>query len=180
MSERSERPSVAVTAITCRTKSAEDTQALAGELASFAKPGDVVLLAGDLASGKTVFAQGFGAGLGVREPITSPTFILMRAYGGRLPLVHLDVYRLERLQEAVDLGLAEVLDDGAVALIEWGDVVAPVLPADFLEVRLDRGADDDERHLRLRAVGPRWSPRMGSMQRSLERWLSPGGGSDRC
>ena len=170
-----------MSAFTCRTKSAEDTQALAAELAALARPGDVVLLAGDLATGKTVFAQGFGAGLGVQEPITSPTFILMRGYEGRLPLMHLDVYRLEHLQEAVDLGLFELLDDGAVALIEWGDVIAPVLAADFLEVRLDRGADDDQRQLRLRAVGPRWSPRLGAMQRSLERWLSsPGGGSDGC
>jgi tRNA threonylcarbamoyladenosine biosynthesis protein TsaE len=166
--------------IRCRTKSVEDTQALASELSSLARAGDVILLAGDLATGKTAFAQGFGAGLGVREPITSPTFILMRAYEGRLPLVHLDVYRLEHLQEAVDLGLAEILDDGAVALIEWGDVVAPVLPADFLEVRLDRGADDDERHLRFRAVGPGWSPRMGALHAAVDRWMIGSGREDTC
>jgi len=166
--------------ISCRTKSVEDTQALASELSGLARPGDVILLAGDLATGKTAFAQGFGAGLGVQQPITSPTFILMRTYDGRLPLVHLDVYRLEHLQEAVDLGLAEVLDDGAVALIEWGDVVAPVLPADFLEVRLERGADDDERLLRLRAVGPAWSPRMGAVHASVDRWVSRTGREDSC
>ena len=164
--------------VSCRTKSVEDTQALAAELSALARAGDVILLAGDLATGKTAFAQGFGAGLGVEEQITSPTFILMRAYEGRLPLVHLDVYRLEHLQEAVDLGLAEILDDGAVALVEWGDVVAPVLPADFLEVRLERGAGDDERELRVRAVGPAWSARMAALKATLDRWVVGGRGHE--
>ena len=156
--------------ISLRTKSADDTQALAAELAHLARSGDVIVLSGDLGSGKTAFAQGFGAGLGVAERVTSPTFVLMRAYEGRLPMVHLDVYRLEHLQEAVDLGLAEVLDDGAVALIEWGDMVTPVLPADFLEVRLERGDGDDERVVRLRAVGPTWAPRIAAVGRALSRW----------
>jgi tRNA threonylcarbamoyladenosine biosynthesis protein TsaE len=157
--------------ITLRTKSADDTAAVAGEVAAFATPGDIVVLAGDLGTGKTVFAKGFGAALGVQEPITSPTFVLMRTYeGGRMPLLHLDVYRLDHMQEAVDLGLAEILDDGAVALIEWGDVVAPVLPADFLEVRLEQGDDDDDRSVRIRAVGPTWSPRTRAIGNALTRW----------
>ena len=157
--------------IELRTKSADDTAALAGEVAAFSKPGDIVVLAGELGTGKTVFAKGFGAALGVTEPITSPTFVLMRSYeGGRAPLLHLDVYRLDHLQEAVDLGLAEILDDGAIALIEWGDVVAPVLPADFLEVRLERGEDDDDRSVRIRSVGPTWAPRMRAIGEALTRW----------
>jgi tRNA threonylcarbamoyladenosine biosynthesis protein TsaE len=156
--------------ITARTKSVDDTQALAAELAAFARPGDVIVLAGDLGTGKTAFVQGFATAAGVTEPVTSPTFVLMRSYQGRLPIVHIDVYRLEHLQEAVDLGLAEVLDDGAVALIEWGDMVTPVLAADFLEVRLDRAEGDDERVIGLRNVGPTWAPRMTAVARSLSRW----------
>ncbi len=153
------------------TKSAEDTRELAGTMAGLAEPGDVVLLVGDLGSGKTTFAQGFGWGLGVREPITSPTFILVRSYRGRLALLHADVYRLDHLQEIVDLGLPELLDEGGVALIEWGDVAAPVLAPEFLEVRLEH-ANGDERSIALRPVGRRWSARWPSIELSLERWRS--------
>jgi tRNA threonylcarbamoyladenosine biosynthesis protein TsaE len=163
--------------IRAHTKSAEDTKELASSLAALAKPGDLVLLAGDLGSGKTTFAQGFGAGLGVQEPIVSPTFTLVRTYQGRLPLVHCDVYRLDHLQEVIDLGLGEHLDDGAVALVEWGDVIAPSLPADFLEVRLDYAAleqaeADDDRSLQLRVVGPTWSPRQVAIAAALSRWAT--------
>jgi tRNA threonylcarbamoyladenosine biosynthesis protein TsaE len=162
--------------INARTKAAEDTKELAAALAALAKPGDLILLAGDLGSGKTTFAQGFGAGLGVEEPIVSPTFTLVRTYEGRLTLVHCDVYRLDHLQEVIDLGLAEQLDDGGVALIEWGDVAAPSLPADFLEVRLDYGDSpdtDDERSVRLRIVGPSWAPRLAAIKSALDRWATP-------
>lgn len=155
----------------CRTSSVEETQKLAAEIAPLVRPGDVVVLAGDLGTGKTAFAQGFGAALGVAEHITSPTFILVRIYeGGRLPLVHADVYRLEHLQEAEDLGLAEVLDAGGVALIEWGDLVAPVLPADFLEVRLERGDGDDDREIRFRCVGAGWAARTAAIRSAIAPW----------
>lgn len=159
--------------ITAHTKSAEDTRDLARALSPYVRGGDVVLLAGDVGTGKTTFTQGFGDALGVTEPITSPTFILMRRYDGRLPLVHVDVYRLEHLQEVLDLGLAEMLDDGGVALIEWGDVVAPALPADFLEVRFEYGVGDDDRHVQLRTVGPGWSARVRVLSAAVERWRDP-------
>jgi tRNA threonylcarbamoyladenosine biosynthesis protein TsaE len=134
--------------------------------------GDLIVLGGDLGAGKTTFVQGFGVALGVDEPITSPTFVLMRTYEGRLPIVHLDVYRLENLQEAVDLGLAEILDDGAVALVEWGDLVAAVLPADFLELLIEQadGEADDDRRIRVRPVGARWSARMRLLAEALAPW----------
>lgn len=158
--------------IVTRTKSADDTQMLAAALSSMAVAGDIIVLTGGLGAGKTTFAQGLARGLGVAEQVTSPTFILLRTYeGGRVPFVHIDAYRLERLQEAIDLGLAEVLDEGGVAAIEWGEVVVPVLPADFLEVRLDRGSSDDERRCTLRAVGPSWSARMTELRRVLDRWV---------
>lgn len=152
------------------TKSADDTRDLAAQLSSLARPGDVVLVSGELGAGKTTFAQGFGRGLGVVEPIVSPTFILMRSYRGRLPLVHCDVYRLDHLQEVIDLGLPELLDEGAVALVEWGDVVASALPADFLEVRMEFGDHEDERNLRFRAVGPKWSSRLEPVRAAASRW----------
>jgi len=156
--------------IQARTKSPDETRALAGELAPLTVPGDTVLLAGGLGSGKTVFAQGFGRGLGVVEPITSPTFIIVRGYEGRMPLFHLDVYRLDQMQELIDLGMSEMLDEGGVALIEWGDRVEPALPPDFLEVRIEPGDAEDDRTLRFRAVGPRWPARLDALRRAFDLW----------
>ncbi len=157
--------------IRARTKSVDDTRAVAAEVAGLVRPGDLILLAGDLGTGKTAFAQGFARGLGDSEPVTSPAFILVRPYEGRIPMVHLDVYRLDHLQELVDLGIAEMLDGEVVTLIEWGDVVAPALPADFLEIRLELGDSDDERLLTVRAVGPTWPARLRALRRAMTPWL---------
>ena len=158
--------------ITARTTSVDDTRALAAELAALAVPGDLILLAGDLGTGKTAFVQGLARGLGVKERVTSPAFVLARPYAGRVPLLHLDVYRLDHLQELHDLGITELLDEGGITVIEWGDVVAPALPADFLEVRLtvDETEDDDERVLTFRAVGPRWPARTAALRRAVAPW----------
>ena len=156
--------------ITARTKSPDDTRELAGAMAGLARAGDVVLLAGELGAGKTVFAQGFGRALGIEEPITSPSFTLVRIYPGRVRLVHADVYRLDHLQEVVDLALPELVDEGAVALVEWGDVAAPALPADYLEVRLEWSEAEDERRVTVGAVGPAWSARQGGLAAALGRW----------
>lgn len=153
------------------TSGVGSTRALAASLAELARAGDVVLLAGDLGAGKTAFSQGFGVALGVDEPITSPTFTLVNRYEGRLALYHLDVYRLERLDEVSDLGMAEFLDEGAVMLIEWGDTIVPALPADFLEVRITLGDGDDDRVLELRVVGERWQARRRALTAALGPWL---------
>ncbi len=158
--------------ILASTKSAEDTRELAAAVAGLVKSGDIVLLAGDLGAGKTTFAQGFGRALGVEEPITSPTFMLMRPYEGTLRLLHCDVYRLDHLQEILDLGITELVDDQSVALVEWGDRAEPVLPPDFLEVEITYGISEEERRLNLRWVGTGWSARSSALQRALERWSS--------
>ena len=153
------------------TTSVEGTRDLAAAVAPLAAPGDVVVLSGDLGAGKTAFVQGFGRGLGVEERITSPTFTLVHLYeSGRMPVHHLDVYRLEQLSEAIDLGLAEMLDDDGVVLVEWGDAISPVLPRDLLEVRLTFGAGDDDRVLSFRAVGTTWGGRTRELQTALAPW----------
>ncbi|MGE0880831.1 MAG: tRNA (adenosine(37)-N6)-threonylcarbamoyltransferase complex ATPase subunit type 1 TsaE [Acidimicrobiia bacterium] len=152
-----------------RTQSVDQTRQFARALAGLAVRGDLVLLAGEMGAGKTAFAQGFGAGLGVIEPITSPTFTLIRRYEGRLPVYHVDVYRLDRLAEVSDLGLNELIEEG-VTLIEWGDVVTPVLPADFLEVRITYGTTDEERQFELRFVGGSWSARHRVLRETLVPW----------
>lgn len=158
--------------ITAVTKSAEDTRELAAVTASLVKSGDVILLAGELGAGKTCFTQGLGRALGVVEQITSPTFTLMRPYGGStLRLLHCDVYRLDHLREIVELGIVELMDDDAVAVIEWGDMAEPVLPADFLEIRITYDDDsDDTRRFAFRSVGGSWATRTNALQRATERW----------
>ena len=156
------------------TSSPEETADLAAAVADLAQPSDLLLLTGDLGAGKTAFCQGFGRGLGIDAQITSPTLTLVRSYTGRLDLYHLDVYRLEQMEEVLDLGLSELLDDGSVTVIEWGDVIAPMLPQDYLEVRMRIGEGDDDRVIELEPVGRRWSARMRALTSSLEPWLARG------
>ena len=157
--------------LTAQTKSADDTRALAAEVAAVARPGDLFLLAGDLGAGKTTFVQGFGKALNVEDPITSPTFVIVHTYEGTFPIVHVDAYRLEHLQELVDLGIGELFDEQGVTLIEWGDAVIPALPPEFLEVRLEMGDDDDARVVRLRASGSTWAVRDDALRGALGRWV---------
>ncbi len=149
------------------TGCADETLALAAAVGAVLRPGDVVVLAGDLGAGKTTFAKGIGRALGVTEPVVSPTFTIVRQYEGRLPLVHIDVYRLDHLQELHDLGLEELIDDDAVTLVEWGDVVAAFLPAERLEIRLEAGSGDDDRTVTLVPQGPAWRARADALGGAL-------------
>jgi tRNA threonylcarbamoyladenosine biosynthesis protein TsaE len=158
--------------IVATTSTVEQTRDLGEAVAGLARAGDVVVLAGDLGAGKTAFVQGFGRGLGVLDRITSPTFTLVHVHDGRFPVHHLDVYRLEQLSESLDLGLPEMLDEGGVVLIEWGDAILPVLPHDFLEVRLTFGEGDDDRRVELRPVGPGWAHRADGLAGCLAPWLA--------
>lgn len=160
--------------VVATTRSVDETRDLAAALSSLVRAGDVVVLAGDLGAGKTAFVQGVGRGLDVPDRITSPTFTLVHVYEGRLPVHHLDVYRLEQLSEALDLGLPEMLDDGSVVLIEWGDAILPVLPLDFLEVRITFGAGDDDRELAFRPVGTAWAPRADALAGIVSPWAAKG------
>ncbi len=177
--------------ITLTTSSPQDTKALAAAISDHLVVGDLLVLAGDLGAGKTCFAQGLGAGLGVDERMTSPTFTLVNRYqSGRLELNHLDVYRLDDIAETLDLDLPELLEVG-VTVIEWGEEIDQVLPVDHLTVRLrypelpssdDDAVDavdaeaeaegaDDARLIDLEAGGPVWIERLAELTPSLERWV---------
>jgi tRNA threonylcarbamoyladenosine biosynthesis protein TsaE len=161
--------------IVATTTAADETQQLGAAIAELVRAGDLVLLAGELGAGKTALVQGLGRGLGITEPIISPTFMLARQHdGGRIVLYHLDVYRLEQMHEVFDVGLPELLDEGGVTVIEWGDVIAPALPADFLEVRLRFGEGDDDRIIEVVAVGPRWNARTRALSQALSAWTKEG------
>ncbi len=148
------------------THSAAQTRRVAGAVATLLAPGDVVVLAGGLGSGKTTFVQGLAGGLDVAEPVVSPTFTLARAYDGRVQLVHVDVYRLESAHELYDLGLDD-LAEAAVLAVEWGDVVRDYLGSDLLEVRLTPGAGSDDRHVAFTLRGA-WHARRDALAAVVE------------
>ena len=117
--------------------SAEETFHIGRELAQRAVPGEVLALSGDLGVGKTVFTKGFAAGLGITEPVNSPTFTILQIYeGGRMPLYHFDVYRIEDPEEMEEVGLDEYLFGPGVCLIEWAEQIAEILPESTRIVRI--------------------------------------------
>jgi len=157
------------------TRSVEETRGLGAAIAEISQRNDVLLLTGDLGAGKTSFVQGLGAALGVRDRITSPSFTLAREYQGRLKLNHLDVYRLEQIDEVIDLGLPELIDEESVTVIEWGDAIVSALPPDYLEIRILLGNSDDDRVFELNMVGSRWSARSRVLQAALEPFAGEAG-----
>ena len=127
------------------SQSFEDTMEIGEKLGAGAKAGEVYCLSGDLGAGKTVFSKGFGKGMGVAEEIISPTFTIINEYSGRLPLYHMDVYRLASEEDAEDAGVTECFYAGGVCLVEWGERISSLLPGDAcridIEKDLSRGPD---------------------------------------
>lgn len=155
------------------TVSAEETRALGHALASLLQAGDVVSLTGDLGAGKTTFVQGAAGGLGVSQAVLSPTFTLVRQYRGTaLVVYHLDVYRLERLQDVVDLGFDELLDAGGVVFVEWGDAIEALLPPDHVQVELTLPDLGEARRLSMTWRGASWDGRRGRLAEALAPWQS--------
>jgi tRNA threonylcarbamoyladenosine biosynthesis protein TsaE len=145
-----------------------DTRAIAAAIAGLSRTGDLVVLAGEMGAGKTAFAKGFGAALGVTEPITSPTFTLVHSYeAGRITLHHADIYRLTTHHEVADLALAELLEYDGIVLLEWGDVVAQSL-GDHLMVHLVADPDDDDaRRITVSGTGRPWALRWDRLSTAL-------------
>ncbi|HEV2889757.1 MAG TPA: tRNA (adenosine(37)-N6)-threonylcarbamoyltransferase complex ATPase subunit type 1 TsaE [Frankiaceae bacterium] len=141
-----------------RVATPEDMRALGASLAEVARPGDLVVLSGPLGAGKTALAQGLGAGLGVRERVTSPTFVIAHVHrDGRVPFVHVDAYRLSSFAEVDDLDLDAVLEE-SVTVVEWGSGLVEALSESWLEVRIERH-DDDTRTVTLEPHGD-WEGRV--------------------
>jgi tRNA threonylcarbamoyladenosine biosynthesis protein TsaE len=136
-----------------------DTRGLGAALADLVRPGDLIVLVGPLGAGKTALTQGLGEGLGVGEPVTSPTFVIARVHrGGRVPLVHVDAYRLGSVADVDDLDL-DASTDESVTVVEWGQGLVEQLADEHLEVRLERRADDVRTALLL-PHGPSWERRL--------------------
>jgi tRNA threonylcarbamoyladenosine biosynthesis protein TsaE len=134
---------------TLRSVTAEETQRAGEALGRSLQPGDVVALTGELGAGKTCFVQGVARGLGVVTGATSPTFVLINEYRGRVPVHHVDAYRATTLEELMSLGLEELFDADGVTLVEWADKLGPLLPARAIEVHIT-GVGDEPREITIR------------------------------
>jgi len=163
-----------------------DTHTVAAAVAALSRPGDIIVLSGEMGAGKTAFAQGFGRALGVSDQITSPTFTLVHSYpvdtgprAGKVTLHHADLYRLERTAEVADLALRELAEFAGIVLVEWGEVVD--LFGDHLVIHLEPTRDGDDepddsevlsldgaRRIEIGAVGPTWAGRWDRLTGNLE------------
>ena len=155
--------------------SASQTQAIGRALGERLEPGDVLALTGGLGAGKTVFVKGLASGLGVAADavVTSPTFVLISEYEGRLTLYHVDAYRLERAADFIALGADEILFGDGVCVVEWADRVAECLPADRLDVAFDVEGEA-ARRIRFAPRGTRWAARWPEVISSVKCQVSSG------
>ncbi len=133
---------------TLLSRSPEETQAIGERLGARLGPGAVIACTGELGAGKTCFLQGLARGLGVTGDVTSPTFVLINQYRGRLPVYHLDAYRTESLTELAELGIEEMLEGDGVTVVEWADKLLALLPARTIHVSI-RGLGDEPREIRI-------------------------------
>ncbi|AAM23811.1 tRNA threonylcarbamoyladenosine biosynthesis protein TsaE [Caldanaerobacter subterraneus subsp. tengcongensis MB4] len=145
------------------SKSMEDTKNLGEKLGKLLKKGDIVLLYGDLGSGKTVFAKGIGKGLGIEGEVTSPTFTLVNEYHGREKFYHFDLYRIDDYAELYEIGYEEYFYNEAVCAVEWPERLGPLIPKERLEVLIEKGEEEDLRIITLNAFGKRYEELLKEM-----------------
>ena len=135
------------------SNSAQETEALGERLAARLRPGDVIAYTGDLGAGKTAFTRGLARGLGVADRVTSPTFTIVNEYeGGRLPLFHFDLYRMDSPEELFDIGWEDYLARGGVCAVEWSENVKEALDRQTIWVEIRRGEGQDQRLIQIRGV----------------------------
>jgi len=154
-----------------RARTAEETREVGEAMSASLRARDAVVLTGELGAGKTTFVQGVARGLGIEDQVSSPTFTLVKEYRGILDIAHVDVYRLERVQDVVDLGLDELGDGEGVLLVEWGDAVEDLLPDERLRVELTtEDLVSEVRRLRISALGASWQERWGALEVAVAPW----------
>ena len=144
------------------SRSPRQTQKIGERLGQAAEPGDVYLLTGELGSGKTCLAQGIARGLGVKEYTSSPSFVLMKEYRGRLVMYHMDLYRLDREQEMLDLGLESYFSGDGLSVVEWAEKLGRLTPKEHLLVTISYHGDED-RVLQFKARGKRYVERLARL-----------------
>lgn len=132
------------------SQSEKETFEIGVTLGRTCQPGDIFLLEGDLGVGKTVFSKGFGKGLGIEEPISSPTFTVIQIYeGGRLPLYHFDVYRIADVEEMDEIGYEDYFFGQGACLIEWASLIQDILPENCIKIQIDKDLDKGFQYRRI-------------------------------
>ncbi len=152
------------TSLATVTHAPAQTQALGRRLGEATQPGDLILLVGELGTGKTCLTQGIAQGLGIEAYVRSPTFVLATEYRGRLMLYHIDLYRIDDPREALDLGMDEYVEGKGVCVIEWADKALPIFPAEHLQVELSHQSAQ-ARALRFTAHGHRHAQLLDSIRK---------------
>jgi tRNA threonylcarbamoyladenosine biosynthesis protein TsaE len=147
--------------LTITTQARQETQEIGQKMGKLAKPNMVFLLQGDLGAGKTTLTQGIARGLGVKRTVTSPTFNLLKIYQGRMPLYHIDAYRMEGVHQ--DLGLDEFLDDNGLTVIEWSQFMPGLIPETYLRVSI-RLLEGDGRQMDFEAHGEAYEALLEELQ----------------
>lgn len=147
------------------TSTPEETQNIGKLIGELAGPGDVFLLLGELGAGKTCLTQGIAWGLGATEFAMSPTFVIVREMRGRLPLYHMDLYRLDRVEETGDLGLDDYFYGSGVSVVEWADKAMPLMPVEHLTIVLEH-VSDAKRRIRLMPKGMRYETMVAELNKS--------------
>ena len=148
--------------------SPEETQKLGTRIGELARPGDVFLLVGELGTGKTCLTQGIAWGLGINEYTQSPSFVIMRELYGRLPLYHIDLYRLDCIEESMDLGLDDYLYGRGVCVVEWAEKALSILPPEHLMIKIDY-LSDTGRSLRMEPRGQRYLEMVAQLEHFSRR-----------
>ena len=160
------KPSQSISCLELISHSPEQTREFGAVIGELCLPGDVFLLVGNLGAGKTCLTQGIAWGLGSQEYAASPSFVVVRELYGRLPLYHIDLYRLDRIEEIADLGLDDYLYGDGVCVVEWAEKGDVVLPLEHLLIEMSYLADD-ERRLQLRPSGKRYREILAQLNKTL-------------
>jgi tRNA threonylcarbamoyladenosine biosynthesis protein TsaE len=157
--------------LTLDSRSPKETQLLGSYLGVLARKADVFLLTGELGTGKTCLVQGIARGLKVKEYAFSPSFVILRQYHGRLPLYHIDFYRLDCIEEIADLGLEEYFHGDGVCAVEWAEKGLQVVPQDNLLISIAYAPfSQTGRSIRLRSQGQRYDELIGQLQEETQSW----------
>lgn len=152
--------------------SPKETFGIGKRLAALLRPGDILCLSGELGAGKTKFAQGIAAGLDIKEPVISPTFVLIREYAGRLSFYHMDAYRLSGPEDMEDLGYEEYFYGDGVTLLEWADRVKDILPGERLDIEIDKCFNGSQENRRVFIFNPH-GERYHKMIEEFTKLVSP-------
>jgi tRNA threonylcarbamoyladenosine biosynthesis protein TsaE len=160
--------------LSVRSRSAAETTSLGRCIGTIVKPGEILLLVGDLGTGKTTFVQGLGEALELTTPARSPSYTLVHSHeGGKYPLVHVDLYRCDGPADVLGLGLEELIAPPAVSVVEWGEKAFEIAGADYLELDFSWDASaDDTRNIKFLPSG-RWRDRMSDLAAAVRGWATP-------